>query len=309
MFSRREEANMIKPSWFKDGKVIVSNALTCGINKDGLEQFVVDVKTGKRSEEIDDKLQKDVQYIREGKRSGSVSEISIKELATSQVYVPQYFDKSSIEEIKNAFKNKKEYELRTLGELAKEGLITLMGGHGSPSSDQRVGNVPYIKVSDLRAGQVNINPSNLIPLELARSFWPKGVSNLRRYDLVSPERASKNIGEFCVLMPGQENVVFTKEVIILRAASSEFDQFYLMWAMSLQHVRSQWNRIILMQTNREDVGDRFNEILIPIPKSKAIANRVSKPFRDYYLGLEKLRNDFSISLRNSGFKHHLIFES
>lgn len=301
--------NVTKPSWFKDGKVIVSNALTCGINKDGLEQFVVDVKTGKRSEEIDDKLSKDVQYIREGKRLGTVSEVSVKELVESQVYVPQYFDKSSVDNIKIFFKNSPEHDLCSLGELASQGLITLMGGHGSPSSDQRVGNVPYIKVSDLRAGQVNINPSNLIPLDLARSFWPKGVSNLRRYDLVSPERASKNIGEFCVLMPGQENVVFTKEVIIIRAASNDFDQFYLMWAMSLQQVRAQWNRIILMQTNREDVGNRFNEILIPIPKNKAVADKLSQPFRDYYLGLEKLRSDFAGSLKNSGFKHHLLFES
>lgn len=36
-------------------------------------------------------------------------------------------------------------------------------GTGRPSKDQRTGSVPYIKVSDLRAGLVNINATNMVP--------------------------------------------------------------------------------------------------------------------------------------------------
>jgi hypothetical protein len=266
---------MNKPSWFQEGKVIVSNASTCGINKDGLEQYHVDPLSGKRLDTIDDKLAKDVDSIRNGQKTPTTTSIDLKEVYKSKVFVPQYFNNTSINQIKSSFKNKSDFKLKTLGELDEQGLVSILGGHGSPSSDQRIGNVPYIKVSDLRAGQVNINPSNLIPLELAKSYWPNGKSNLQKYDLVSPERASKNIGEFCVLMPGQENVVFTKEVIILRGLVPHIDQFYLMWAMSLNTVREQWNRIILMQTNREDVGERYNEILIPITEKKKISEEVS----------------------------------
>ncbi|UKA07766.1 hypothetical protein IHC92_17220 [Photobacterium damselae subsp. damselae] len=60
-------------------------------------------------------------------------------------------------------------------------------GHGSPSSDQRLGTIPYIKVSDLRAGHVNINPTNMIPVDLAKKFWGGDDSGLKPYDLISPE--------------------------------------------------------------------------------------------------------------------------
>ena len=35
--------------------------------------------------------------------------------------------------------------------------------------------------------------------------------------MISPSRASSNIGEFAILVPGEEHVVFTKEVFIICA--------------------------------------------------------------------------------------------
>ncbi|HEX8212574.1 MAG TPA: hypothetical protein VF584_20520 [Longimicrobium sp.] len=51
----------------------------------------------------------------------------------------------------------------------KSKAITVRGGHGSPSAGRRVGDVPYIKVSDLRAGFVNINPANRVPHAISAS--------------------------------------------------------------------------------------------------------------------------------------------
>jgi len=111
-------------------------------------------------------------------------------------------------------------------------------------------------------------------------------------------------------MPNQERIVLTKEVIVLRSLvqEMEFDQFYLMWAMSLELVRKQWNRVILMQTNREDVGERYKEILIPIAKKKEIANSVSGYFRKYYLEQAELRRAFQSNLDMDEFKHSFYLE-
>ena len=84
-------------------------------------------------------------------------------------------------------------------------------------------------------------------------------------------------------MPGQEELVLTKEMIILRPSSkANFDSFYLVWAMTLGIVRDQWRRVIFMQTNREDVGSRYLEIRIPVPKSRETGQQASQAFRKYY---------------------------
>ncbi|MBW4548639.1 MAG: hypothetical protein KME25_30050 [Symplocastrum torsivum CPER-KK1] len=142
---------------------------------------------------------------------------------------------------------------------------------------------------------VNINPTNQVPLQTAERYWRSSTSGLLAYDLICPERASRNIGDFCILMPGQEQILLTKEVIILRAGDrAYFDQFYLLWAMTLKIVRTQWNRIVFMQTNREDVGKRYLEIELPLAPNQARANEVSEIFRRYFTTLaserERLRN-------------------
>src|SRR3989442_6340131 len=42
------------------------------------------------------------------------------------------------------------------------------------------------------------------------------------------------------------------------------------------------SRVALMQTNREDVGKRYREIVIPDPENKKWADTVSAPFREYF---------------------------
>lgn len=293
-----------KPEWFRDKKVLVVNAPTCGINKDGDTQYKVSQDGTRSQTEIDDKLFEAVHAICKNESSPYHDYKPVVEIVKSQVWVPQYHDKSSEQLVENIFGCSSSFKLMTLESLLKQGKIIIKNGHGSPSSDQRIGDIPYIKVSDIRAGQININPTNRIPKELAVKFWRGDVSQLQAYDLISPERASKNIGEFAILMPGQESIVLTKEVIIIRSnVPDEFDQFYLMWAFSLKAVRDQWKRVILMQTNREDVGNRYLQIKIPIPISKEIGENVSKGFRNYYRDIAIARNKLNSELDASGYEY------
>jgi len=298
---------MHKPSWFKNGQTLIVNARTCGINKDGHEQYIVNLETGIRSSSnIDDALAECCDLIKVGDLSRKeVFYYETNKIVESDVYVPKYYDNETLQDIGSLVASHNDLSLKTIGQLKADKSILMFSGHGSPSSDQRLGEIPYIKVSDLRAGHVNINPSNMIPAELAKKFWKSDQSGLFAYDLISPERASKNIGEFCVLMPGQERVVLTKEVIVIRSNTSLFDQFYLLWALTLNEVVSQWERIVFMQTNREDVGKRINEIQIPTPNSRVLADELSLGFREYYLGLEESRRTFVDSINGSQFNHHI----
>lgn len=294
-----------KPAWFKDGFVYVSYADTVGINKDGNTLFRVDSTTGKRTTIIDDKVEADVEALR-ASRDGSTSRWV--ELDHYSVGVPAYYSEEFSGPLEDLLKSPKysKFESRTLAELIADGKIVARPGHGSPSADMRDGEIPYIKVSDIRAGQVNINPTNLIPRIVAERFWRDHESGLKPFDLVTPVRASKNIGEFALLMPGQEEVVVTKEVLILRPGpKADIDSFYLLWALSLKAVRNQWKRIVFMQTNREDVGRRYLEVALPWTDDAKAAMTASNAFRDYYQGMQALRVEFVRSLQASN-EHHVF---
>ncbi|GAM11370.1 hypothetical protein OR1_03685 [Geobacter sp. OR-1] len=308
-----------KPSWFSNDKIMVSTAPTCGLTKggrllpkidhaSGMRIQTTDPDTGESVDAIDDALLDDMVALTQGETTNTLRFVDSAEVSLSCA-VPVYYDQRFNKQFTDALATPRfsGYSSATLGELLGEDLITIRGGHGSPSHDQRIGEVPYIKVSDLRAGFVNINPTNRVPLSVARKFWHGESSNLEPYDLLCPERTSKNIGDFCVLMPGQERVVLTKEIIIIRPGpEADFDVFYLLWALTLKIVRDQWKRIVFMQTNREDVGKRFLEIRIPIPSSREEADKASSAFRNYYQSISTARIGLADYLKSVGDHHFYV---
>ena len=285
-------------------RVTILNPQTCGIYKNGSDRFVVDVN-GKRTDIIDNELLR----LSKEYSAGNTDELFIVPLSTtydSDVLVPRYYD-HSLQKPFETLKSKYGFDGVTIGELCDRGIISISGGHGSPSNDLRNGRIPYVKVSDIRNMRINVNPTNLVPLELARRFWKTkdGKSNLQAWDLISPSRASSNIGEFAILLPGEEQIVLTKEVFVLRVYENSlgYSPFYLLWALSLIETRKQWQRVTLMQTNREDVGNRYREIIIPKPISVSWAESVSSPFKDYFTGLARAKQNFVAATDSDDFSY------
>lgn len=317
-----------KPSWFSDDYVMVSTAPTCGLTKGGrlLKKVdpvtaervqVLDPETGGLIDAVNDQLLEDMEALA---ALGGVPGADAKlpdtltfvpaERVSLDCAVPVYYDHRFDDHFGAALRDDPVFagfSSATLGELLNHEKVVVRGGHGSPSQEQRIGDVPYIKVSDLRAGLVNINPTNRVPRAVAQQFWRETSSGLQPFDLVCPERTSKNIGDFCILMPGQEQVLTTKEIIVLRPGpEANFDNFYLLWAMTLKIVRDQWRRVVFMQTNREDVGKRYLGISIPVPPDRARADEVSKPFRIYYETISRARLELQTYLGASKAHHFFV---
>lgn len=286
---------MSNPKWFSDTHVMISTAETCGLNQHGQPLL------NEAGIPNDDLLRDAVSLARSGRNASSPS-LRFVELSSfdRNVAVPTYYrDESDLPAMEG-------FEYRSLEDLISDGQIKVITGHGSPSLEGRAASgVPYIKVSDLRAGRVNINANNIATQAIAQKLWKGSSSGLRAYDLISPARASKNIGDFAVLLPGQEQVLLTKEVLVLRPGpKAEFDAFYLLWAMTLQSVRKQWKRIIFMQTNREDVGYRYREIRIPFPTDINTAHQASDAFRQYFKKQEEAQQKLLSYLADTSTPHH-----
>ena len=282
-----------RPSWFLDGYVWVSSAPTIGLNKDGLDLYVVNDK-GERTNVIDNKAIEDVKAMLKRQTTDTSGYIKAEKMTTSYVAVPTFSGNKSESVLGKKVKKKLNgFTMRSLGELIDDGIITVRGGHGSPSADVRTGDIPYIKVVDLRAGRVNPNSTNMVPAVVAEKFWRGKSSGIPAWTIATPSRASKNIGEPCMVMPGQEQMVFTKEILLFSVNdNAPIDQFYLFWALRLKDVQKQWERVIFMQTNREDLGDRYRLIEIPYTENAEAAKDVSKAYREYFEGLNELTKRF-----------------
>ena len=288
-----------KSLWFSNDSTWVSDAPTIGINKDGEDLYIINPVTKKRTGIIDNKAWRDVEALAMGDGSTETARFVPRTgVAESLIGVPKYSDKRMRDAHDRwVMDNLDGFVPIDLGELVDQGFVQTRIGHGSPSADLRNGSIPYVKVSDLRNGQVNPNSTNMVPLEVAKRFWRGDSSGISPYDIITPARASKNIGEPVMVLPGQENMVITKEVLVFSASElAPFDNFYLFWALANDHVLPQWKRVVFMQTNREDLGERWREIRIPFPPGRAEARAFSEPYRKYYTGVAALRAQLSADI-------------
>lgn len=273
-------------------RIVLLNPRTCGIYKNGGTRYKTDAKTGRRTNLVDNELIDAVNAYLSGKKSPGEARIRPSKLFESAVLAPTYYDQRYNAGIKT-FLKKHSVSGVSVGGLLDSGTLAVRGGHGSPGNDQRTGHIPYVKVSDIRGLRINVNPTNLVSASVAKRFWRGKSSGLLAWDVITPNRASSNIGEFAILLPGEDQVVLTKEMFIFRIANSDvWDAFYLLWAFSLNAVRDQWRRIALMQTNREDCGARYREIILPSPPSKDWAREVSGPFRSYFTTIAAANTKF-----------------
>lgn len=193
-------------------------------------------------------------------------------------------------------------DLVSLGEWADVGTLEAFNGHGSPPGhSRRTGPVPYVKVTDLKNWRIQENPTNFISEHMAEKLRKRGRS-LQFGDLVTPARASSNIGQFCLVLPWQTNVVLTREMLVLRVAANDdgIDAFLLLALFSLKVVQDQYTNLALMQVNRDHLGDHWRDVLVPLPTSPEARAEIARPVREYFNGVIQARESYNKLLKIFG---------
>ena len=129
--------------------------------------------------------------------------------------VASYWWRSPVLAALRDFAAARDCDLVSVEELIDAGELQVFEGHGSPNSHFKGrGTIPYFKVVDIKNWRINENPGYFIPVDVATRYRKTKI--LHPFDLVTPTRASKNIGLFAVVMPWQTNVILTREIFVWR---------------------------------------------------------------------------------------------
>lgn len=277
-----------------DHQIVFSLPTTIGFTKKGLPLF--QDEQGTITTTIDDELTAATEVIVRGHPVTPEEEryfmpVPQIEARRRGILSPTYYWRKPYQVALAEFCARNNCATLSLGELVDQGQISIRPGHGSPPSRYHGhGTIPYVKVSDIKNWRVIENPSFYVPEDLAKKTWGLKGPDIEPFELITPSRTSQNIGMWAIVMPWQTRMVFTKEFLRLRIQPSErqgtplegLDFAYLLYVMSLKVVRDQYEYLVLMQTNREDLGSRWREIIIPIRRDNLAA--WGAPVRKYVEG-------------------------
>jgi type I restriction enzyme M protein len=277
----------------KGHQIIGSFCETFGEDKHGRARYKF--VEGKQTTERDDEMTEAVALFKAHPKKDSklFFRFPQDEAVNAGVLVASYWWRKPYLEALETFASENACDLVSIADLMDSDELKVMDGHGSPSSHYHGrGTTPYIKVVDIKNWRMIENPKYAIPEDIAKTFRRSKV--LKPFDIVTPTRASKNIGLFGVVMPWQMNVILTREIAVWRIGEKaiRIDPWLLIALMSLRVVHEQFQYLVLMQMNREDLGARYKEILLPIPRKQAKRNEWSSPIQKYFQATTLARESY-----------------
>lgn len=274
-------------------QIIGSVCATYGEDKHGRLRY--HIVNGTATEELDDEMREAAALLRDANAPPSKLRFIFPQKAAIErgVLVASFWWRKPYLAALEAFAKANDCDLVPVDELIDAGDIQILEGHGSPSSHFKgKGEVPYVKVVDIKNWRVVENPKYFMPRQVAAKYTAKRP--LKDFDLLMPTRASKNIGLFGVVMPWQTDMILTREIFIWRLEDDgkRINRWLFLALASLKVVHEQFSYLILMQMNREDLGSRYRDLLIPIPRTEAARERWAGPVRRYFEAMTAARESY-----------------
>jgi type I restriction enzyme M protein len=204
-------------------------------------------------------------------------EVDAKTCEEHGVWVPRYYwQEKEVELLKEA--RRRGFDLVPVSQLIEEGVLEHFDGHGSPASENKGnGDVPYIRVKDIVNWDVYKDPTSKIPLHVYEAMARENKA-LQERDILYVKRGSYRIGSVAMVSPFDKQVLLTREILVLRTKPKNrysLTPFYLLFALSHRFVQDQTTNKVLIETTLPNIGDRWQQLKVPIPKDPAVLASIS----------------------------------
>ena len=172
----------------------------------------------------------------------------------------------------------------SLQQLLDENIIEVWSGHGSPPSHEKgMGDIPYIRVSDIVNWEMYRNPVTGIPENVYLKFLGKKKTP-KEGDVIYVKRGSYRIGTVAMASPRDERVLLTTELLTFRIIKEVnkygITPFYLLALLSSKVVQDQYYYYTFIDTTLPTIYDRWKKLVLPIHTDQQERDSISKQVED-----------------------------
>ena len=198
-----------------------------------------------------------------------VDESQIKE----NVLCPRYYDPQIDQELKAL---KKTHDLRRFGQLVEEGILAISTGDELGKLAYGTGDIPFIRTSDISNWELKADPKHGVN----RSYYDsrKEKQGIRANDLLMVKDGTYLIGTCALITEYDTEIVYQSHLYKIRVQDNKIglSPFLLLAVLSCQVVQRQIRAKQFTQDIIDSLGERINELILPIPKSKKKRDQITK---------------------------------
>lgn len=194
------------------------------------------------------------------------SEYWTKGIAKDNYYlVPRYCQESNIKKIQLNGSITEFEAVYSFAELIKQKYITVKKGNEVGSEAYGTGDIPFIRTSDIANLEITNDPTKSISDDYYEKY--RKMQSIKEFDILMVADGRYRIGKTAILIGDKRKCVVQSHVKIIRVLpSSPFTAFELLYILNQLYVINQIRNLIFIQSTLGSLGNRINELLIPIPQ-------------------------------------------
>jgi type I restriction enzyme M protein len=267
-------------------KVIFAVAEEMGHNHQGKPIYRYDEKTHKFTSEIWDDTEKIRKELDNPSNPNNeyVFTVDAHDIKNN-IYVPRYYWDKKIKNLEAEAK-KIHCQFVSVRNLIDKGIIKQFRGHGAPPSEYKGrGEVPYVRAGDIVSWELYKNPLSGVPYDVYKSVKGKGL-DLQANDIVFVKEGSYRIGSVAMVSKFDTGVLLNHHSLVFRVVNENneygIDAFYLLYLFSHELTQKQLFNKVMIDTTLPNIGDRWQELKLPICKDEKEREAIKKKIKDAF---------------------------
>ncbi|WP_036242757.1 N-6 DNA methylase [Methylobacter luteus] len=197
-----------------------------------------------------------------------ISEASIAE----NILAPRYYNPEPLKKLKIL---EKTHDIVSIESLVKDGVISFSTGDEVGKLAYGTGTIPFVRTSDLSNWELKLDPKHGVSNEIYSSLSKK--QDVKEGDILMVKDGTYLIGSCAYVSKYDEKMVYQSHLYKIRVHRKDImSPFLLLALLSSEPVIQQIKSKRFTQDIIDSLGKRVNELLLPIPKSKDLRNKIER---------------------------------
>jgi type I restriction enzyme M protein len=203
----------------------------------------------------------------------------------NNIFIPSYY--TGVEKALRSLENNKDFQLVSIGDLVKRGIIYTRNKGYIPRGDEigshvyGLGDIPFIRTSEINNWEVDLNSYKKTSNEVYDRF--KDKQNIEIGDILLVKDGGPNlIGNVAFITELDTRIIIQSHIFQIKTLKNneKIDSYLLLYLLNLDIVQNQITAITFVQGTIATIGNRIMDVILPIPseinKRKEISNEIKE---------------------------------
>jgi type I restriction enzyme M protein len=188
------------------------------------------------------------------------------------VLCPRYYDPQAEEELHGL---EKTHSLLIFSDLVKQGTISLTTGDEVGKLAYGTGTIPFIRTSDISNWELKADPKHGVSAGIYNELKKK--QDVQPGDIFMVKDGTYLIGTCAIVSEADKEILYQSHLYKIRVNENKYglDPYLLLAILSSTVVQKQIRSKQFTQDIIDSLGERINELVLPISKSKESREHIS----------------------------------